>query len=319
MVGAVLVHGTRIIGEGYHARYGSAHAEVNAVGSVRSEDRKLIPESTLYVSLEPCCIHGNTPPCTDLILDQKIPRVIISAIDQTAEVRGRGIEILRRAGVEVKTAILPEAGKSLAAVRNTFVSHQRPYITLKFARSKDGFFAPQEHQQIWLSNRFSKRLVHRWRSESAAILVGYSTALIDNPQLTNRFYFGGSPLRLTLDRKGKLPADLRLFDGSQATLVFTEKEKTSPDPQLDFAKIDFSEQVPEQILQVLYRKKISSLLIEGGVQTLQSFISAGLWDQAFILTGNITLGKGIPAPLVGGRLRGQYRIDDDELLVFERV
>lgn len=319
MVGAVLVYQDRIIGEGYHIRYGGAHAEVNALNSVLPEDRPFIPQSTLYVSLEPCCIQGNTPPCTNLILDQQIPRLVISAIDQTAEVRGRGVEILRQAGVEVKTGVLQKEGEKLAAIRNTFVTEDRPYITLKFARSKDGFFAPGEHRQVWLSNRFSKRLVHRWRSEAAAILVGHSTALIDNPQLTNRLYYGDSPLRLTLDRRGKLPADLRLFDGSQPTLVFTEKQKNSPDSHLDFVKIDFSAHVPEQILRELHRRKISALFVEGGGKTLQSFLSAGLWDQALVLTGNITLEGGIPAPIVGGQLRGQYRIDDDELLVFSRM
>jgi diaminohydroxyphosphoribosylaminopyrimidine deaminase/5-amino-6-(5-phosphoribosylamino)uracil reductase len=318
MVGAVLVHEGRIIGEGFHARYGQAHAEVNTLRSVKPEDRHLIPHSTLFVSLEPCCIFGNTPPCTNLIIEHKIPRVVISVLDQTAEVHGKGVEILRRAGVEVRTGILPKGGAEIASIRNTFVSQERPFIILKYAQSKDGFFAPREHRQVWLSNPLSKRLVHRWRSESSAILVGQSTALIDNPRLSNRLYYGPSPVRLTIDRTGRLPADLHLFNGRHKTLVFTERQKASPDANLEFLPIDFSQPIIPQILAILFKRRISSLFVEGGAQTIQGFIDANSWDRALILTGAKPLGDGILAPRPGGILRGEYRIDTDQLLVLDR-
>jgi len=315
MVGAVLVYENRIIGEGFHQIYGGAHAEVNAVNSVTELDRKYIPDSTLYVSLEPCCIFGNTPPCTQLILDQGIKKVIISVLDQTAEVSGNGIRQLEAAGVEVKVGLCQKRGADLAQIRNTFVTQKRPYVILKYAQSEDGYLAPEHPQQYWLSNKFSKRLVHKWRSEFAAILVGNTTAFVDNPKLTNRLYYGSSPIRISIDRLGKLPPDLNLFDGSQKTLIFTQTQRVSPDNKLEFIKIDFKAPIFEQILSALADRKISSLLVEGGAKTLQSFIEQGFWDEARILIAPKMLGKGIAAPRLPGPVKHRYQIDQDQLII----
>jgi len=298
MVGAVLVHQNRIIGEGFHRRYGQAHAEVNAVNSVRAQDRHLLPEATLYVSLEPCCIFGKTPPCTNLILEHRIPRVVISCLDQTPGVAGKGVEILRTAEVEVLTGVLEAEGQRLSAIRNTFVTQQRPYVILKFAQTKSRFLGPEDGRQYWITNAYTKRLVHRWRSEADAILVGTNTALSDDPQLTNRFYFGKSPLRVVLDKSLRLPKTLALFDGTTPTLVFTERADVLGGEHLEYASIAFDQNLVPQILAHLAEKKCTSLIVEGGAQLLQAFLNAGIWDEARVFTGAKYLFKGIPAPIL---------------------
>ena len=315
MVGAVLVFEDRIIGEGWHRQYGQAHAEVNAVNCVKSSDRHLIEKSTLYVSLEPCCIHGNTPPCTGLILHHRIPRVVISCLDQTPQVKGQGVEILRNAGVEVITGVLAETGEALSAIRNTFVSAQRPYIFLKFARSKDGFMG-QPGQQVWISNPYSARLVHKWRSEFDAFLVGTQTALTDNPQLTNRHWFGKSPLRMVLDRNLRIPARHFLMDGSIKTWVVTESDQARETENLAFLKIKFDEMLLPNVLRRLFEHRITSLMVEGGAATLNSFIEGGWWDEALIFTGDKVLESGIPAPTVTGFLLEERTVGSDMLTIF---
>lgn len=276
MVGAVLVYQNTIIGEGYHQIYGGAHAEVNAVNSVPSKFQHLIAKSTLYVSLEPCCIFGRTPPCTNLILDQHIPRVIISCLDQTPNVNGRAVQLLREAGVEVHTKILESEGKILSQNRQTFVSKKRPYIILKYAQTSDGFIGRKE-KQVWISNELSKRWVHKWRSEVDAILIGTNTAIIDNPQLTNRLYFGKSPIRVLLDRRNAVPKSHRIFDSKAKTWVITENSLTA-------------------LVEQLYKKRIMSLMVEGGAQLFKSFISKNLWDEARVFEAEHTLGTGVKAP-----------------------
>ena len=316
MVGAVLVCDDRIIGEGFHRQYGQAHAEVNAVNNVRPEDRHLVPKATLYVSLEPCCIFGKTPPCTNLILEHRIPSVVISCLDQTPGVAGRGVEILRAAGVEVITGVLQAEGQRLSAIRNTFVSQQRPYIILKFAQTKDHFLGPEDGSQYWITNAFSKRLVHRWRSESDAVLVGTNTALSDNPQLTNRLYFGKSPLRVVVDRTGRLPDTLALFDGTSPTLVFTELINVVARKNLEYISIPFDKNLVRQILAHLADRKCTSLIVEGGTRILQAFLDAGLWDEARVFTGTKYLFKGIPAPLLPVAPAYSQSIAGDLLEVF---
>ncbi len=195
MVGAILVHKNRIIGEGYHEKFGQAHAEVNALRNVEPSDKKYISSSTLYVSLEPCCIHGNTPPCTDLIIKNGIPEVVISCLDQTPKVAGEGVGKLKRSGINVFEGLLKQKGERLSNIRNTFVTEERPYIILKYAQSLDGFIGKPD-RQVWLTNSVSKRLVHKWRQEADAIIVGTNTALIDNPKLTTRYFSGSCPLRI---------------------------------------------------------------------------------------------------------------------------
>jgi len=318
MVGAVLVHDDKIIGEGYHQKYGEAHAEVNAVRSVQAEHRRLIPKSTLYVSLEPCCIFGRTPPCTKLIIEHKIPKVVISCLDATPEVAGQGVKMLQDAGVEVQTGVLQAEGEELAGIRNTFAGHRRPFIILKYAQSQDGFMGiPGE--QVWLSNPYSKRLVHKWRSEVSAILVGTNTAVVDDPQLTNRLFFGPSPLRIVLDRTGRLSPKSKLLDDASPTWVVTANaEALQQGQQTKIIELDFDAELLENLLNKLYEAKVSSLLVEGGRQTLDAFLQKNLWDEARILVSEKLLGKGIPAPVLPDVSRRKHVVGSDTLFIYRK-
>lgn len=317
-VGAVIVYKNRIIGEGYHQYYGEAHAEVNAVGSVSASDRALLPYSTLYVSLEPCSIFGHTPPCTNLILAEKIPRVVIAGLDRTPGVNGQGIKTLKDAGVEVVLGVLAEAGMRLNNIRNTFVTLGRPYIILKFAQSRDHKIARIDRSQIWLTNGISKRLVHKWRAESDAILVGTNTAQFDNPQLNNRLHFGPSPIRLVLDQHLRLSSKIHFFDQSHPTIVFTDINNTFPasKPNLEYVGIPFGTESLSACLNHLHSKNIATLLVEGGAQLLNSFISANLWDEARVFTGNKWLIEGIEAPTLPIAPIHEKQVYDDKLQVF---
>jgi diaminohydroxyphosphoribosylaminopyrimidine deaminase/5-amino-6-(5-phosphoribosylamino)uracil reductase len=318
MVGAVLVYANRIIGEGYHHAHGQPHAEVNAIANVQASDQHLIKESTLYVSLEPCCIYGKTPPCTNLIIAHQIPRVVIAALDQTPGVNGKGVALLRAAGVEVRTSVLENAGKELAQIRNTFVQKNRPYVILKYAISQDQKLAPLHAQQFWLSNAFSKRLVHRWRMESDAILVGTNTAATDNPALSNRLYYGSSPIRIVLDRNLRLAPALKLFDKQQTTLVFTSMNQRPPDQeQIEYITIDYSKPTIPQILNILVKRKITSLIVEGGKQVLEGFIQANLWDEARVFQTNKWIGSGLSAPDLNQAIDQQYTIASDQLFIYK--
>lgn len=321
LVGAVIVYQNRIIGEGYHQQYGGPHAEVNAVNSVQAEDRKLLPLSTLYCSLEPCSIFGRTPPCCDLIIKKQIPKVVLSYIDHTPGVDGVSIEKMRAAGIEVTLNILLEKGKQLSAARNTFVKLQRPYIILKYAHSRDGFIAPAHEDSYWLTNSFSKRLVHKWRGEIDAILVGTQTALIDNPQLTNRLFHGPDPLRLVIDKKGRLPDSLHLFDGTVPTFVYTHKSNPSiQKAKLEFIQLDPQESDLKQILQHLHSINKMILLVEGGASLLSSFIEQGLWDEARIFESPKSLVEGIPAPKYpNGQREEHFQLQEDQLQVIYRT
>jgi diaminohydroxyphosphoribosylaminopyrimidine deaminase/5-amino-6-(5-phosphoribosylamino)uracil reductase len=316
MVGAVLVHEGRIIGEGWHQQYGQAHAEVNAVDSVRAEERKFIPDSTLYVSLEPCNVFGKTPPCTSLILKEKIKKVVISCIDHTPEVKGGGVAILENAGVEVVHGVLEKKGQAISAFRNTFTAKKRPFIQLKFAKSKNGYMG-QSGQQVWISNLFSKRLAHKYRAEYDAILIGTATALTDSPQLTNRLWFGKSPLRIVLDRHLKIPFNNQVFSKDSSTWVVTEKE--APPHSMDhvqYHRFPFDENLIERILALLFENKKTSLIVEGGAYTLNHFIKKGFWDEAWVFTGKKMIEGGIVAPLVFGEVLGEWPIGGDLLTIF---
>ncbi|MFK7936017.1 MAG: bifunctional diaminohydroxyphosphoribosylaminopyrimidine deaminase/5-amino-6-(5-phosphoribosylamino)uracil reductase RibD [Saprospiraceae bacterium] len=313
LVGAVLVHQGKIIGEGWHKKYGDAHAEVNALANVADENRNLIIESTLYVSLEPCCIYGRTPPCTSLIINHKIPRVVISCLDQTPGVAGRGVELLREAGVEVITGILEKEGKALSQIRNTFVTTNRPYILLKWAQSADGFIG-KSGEQVWLTQPITKRIVHKWRAETAAILVGTNTALTDNPQLTNRHYFGHSPLRIVLDRSAKIPFEHHLYAGTESTWMISEQIKPAGlHPTIEWKQLTFDDKLLQNLLELLAENGKSSLMVEGGSQLLNSFIKAGLWDEARIFTTKKSIHAGIAAPLIQGKRRSAVMIGLDKL------
>lgn len=297
MVGAVIVCDGKIIGEGYHRRCGEAHAEVNAIRSVRRTE--LLRRSTIYVSLEPCSHYGKTPPCADLIIAKQIPRVVVGCVDPFARVSGRGIQKLRDAGVEVTVGVLEEECRRLIRRFVTFHAEQRPYIVLKWARSADGFIDVERDggRPVVLSSPETQMLVHKHRAECKAILVGRRTALLDNPSLTVRSWHGANPLRLVLDRDLSLPAHLHLFDGTVPTIVFTARDEVSR-PGIDHVRLDFSQAVLPQLLDYLYRRGIQSLLVEGGRCLLQSFIDAGLWDEAFVEQVPRLLHGGVEAPLM---------------------
>lgn len=297
MVGAVIVHNGKIIGEGYHARCGEGHAEVNAIRSVK--DESLLKESTIYVSLEPCSHYGKTPPCADLIISKGIPRVVVGCIDPFSQVSGRGIQKLRDAGIDVTVGVLEDECKNLIRRFVTFNTRKRPYITLKWAESADGFIDinRENGSPVVMSTPITSMYVHKQRAEHKAILVGRRTALLDNPSLTTRNWYGANPLRLVIDRSLTLPSDLRLFDHSTPTLVFTEREKTAEE-NLEYITLDFSKDILPQILTVLYERKIQSLLVEGGTTLLQSFIDTELWDEIFVEHSAKVLGEGVKSPVI---------------------
>ncbi len=319
LVGAVIVYKNRIIGEGFHAAYGKAHAEVNAIASVKKEDRKFLKEATIYISLEPCCIYGNTPPCTDLIIENQIPKVVFSSIDNTAGVNGKSIELLKKAGCKVTFGILQSEGDQLTRFKNTFVVQKRPFIILKYAQSKDGFIA-KKGESIWLTNSISKRLVHKWRSETDAILIGTNTAEVDNPNLTNRLYFGSNPLRIVLDKRLRLSKRLNFYDDSVKTWIITEKDsQDTAFTNTSFVKLAFDKKLIPNFLERLYENRINSLIVEGGAELLNSFITYNLWDEARVFIGEGFLNDGIKAPTLSPFSHSKFMIGKDELYVFKNI
>jgi len=305
MVGAVIVYDDLIIGEGYHQKYGEAHAEVNAVKQVVekfSDYAELLNKSTIYVSLEPCAHYGKTPPCADLIIKHRIQKVVVGCRDPFEQVNGRGIEKLLAAGIEVTTGVLENECKWLNRRFFTRVQKHRPYVILKWAQTSDGFFAPADGSQFWITGTESRKLVHQWRGEEDAILVGTNTAKADNPQLNVRYANGRPPKRIVIDRKLKLHGNLNVFDHSVETFVFNEVKTDVEGKNKYIALEDFDNYVPQYILYQLYLQDIQSVIIEGGAFTLNSFIHAGLWDEARIFTGRVTLNKGINAPVVNGTI-----------------
>lgn len=297
MVGAVIVHNGKIIGEGYHAKCGEGHAEVNAIRSVK--DETLLKEATIYVSLEPCSHYGKTPPCADLIISKGIPKVVVGCIDPFSQVSGRGIRKLREAGIDVTVGVLEEECKNLIRRFVTFNTQKRPYVTLKWAESADGYIDinRENGSPVVLSTPVTSMYVHKQRAEHKAILVGRRTALLDNPSLTTRNWYGKSPLRLVIDRNLSLPSDLRLFDHSTPTIVFTAEERVNEE-NLEYITIDYSTDILPQILNVLYERKIQSLLVEGGTTLLQSFIDSGVWDEMFVEHSEIVLDEGVKSPVI---------------------
>jgi len=297
MVGAVLVYKDRIIGEGYHQQYGQPHAEVNCINSVKDEDRTLIAKSILYVSLEPCAHHGKTPPCADLIIANKIPDVIVACRDTYIEVDGKGIEKLKAAGVNVMVGVLEKEALELNKRFFTFHEKCRPYIILKWAQSKEGNIADADRSRVLISNEQTNILVHKWRSEEAAILVGTNTALYDDPSLTTRLWTGNNPVRMVIDSDLKLPATLHLFDNTVPTIVFN-KHKNEVDGLITYYKLRTDKNINLQILNALYELKLQSVIVEGGTRLLQSFIDNDYWDEVRIITNtDLSIVDGLSAPL----------------------
>ena len=324
MVGAVIVCDGRIIGEGFHIRAGEPHAEVNAVNSVKECDRHLLERSTIYVTLEPCSHYGKTPPCCDLIIACRMARVVIATTDFNAQVNGSGIERMRAAGIDVVVGLLETESRRLNGAFFAFHQKHRPYITLKWAQSSDGFIDRvrcSEEAPLRVSDGISRVAVHKLRAAHDAILVGTRTALLDNPSLDVRFWSGRSPLRLVVDRKGVLPLGLRLFDGSQPTVVFTENIRTDFGKNVEQVALCENVSVVEQITGWLHLRKINSLLVEGGSLTLQSFIDSGLWDSAHVETNpSLTVTEGVAAPCLANAVKvSEERCGGNVVSLFDRV
>jgi diaminohydroxyphosphoribosylaminopyrimidine deaminase/5-amino-6-(5-phosphoribosylamino)uracil reductase len=295
MVGAVLVYNDRTIGEGWHHYYGADHAEVNCLKNVAEADKHLIPESTMYVSLEPCAHYGITPPCAKRIVEERIKKVVIANTDPFEQVKGKGIDILQSAGIAVETGILEKEGFWVNRRFFCFHKQARPYIILKWAQTQDGFIAPADRQRLQITGKESQQLVHKWRTEEAAIMVGTNTAINDNPQLTARLWKGKQPLRIALDKNLHIPHTHQLFDEAAATWIVNEEHETL-EGNVHLIKLPFDETLLAGLLNRLRDAKMLSLIVEGGTALLNSFISMGLWDEARIFTGNITLQEGIKAP-----------------------
>jgi len=328
MVGCVIVHQNNIIGEGFTSAYGGPHAEVNAIASVL--DKSLLKSSTLYVTLEPCSHFGKTPPCTNLIIEQKIPNVVIGTLDTNSKVSGKGVEILKNAGCHVTIGILEDECKIHHKRFFLFYNKQRPYIILKWAETKDGFISPGRHYEqkgvisspterlprraenvtrndakpVWITNKLSRQLVHKWRAEEHAILVGTTTVLTDNPSLTVRDWTGQNPIRIVIDKDKKIPKDCKVFNTDTATIVISKED------------IDFNSNIASQISALLYKKDIQSVIVEGGSKMLQTFIDEDLWDEARVFTGNVTFNEGVKAPNFSGKLISESSIAGDMLKTY---
>ena len=304
MVGCVIVVDEKIVAEGYTSPYGGAHAEVNAIKSVK--DVSLLQKATLYVTLEPCAHFGKTPPCSDLIITHKIPRVVIGCLDEHEKVCGKGIAKLKAAGCEVTVGVLEAACKTHHKRFFTYHTKKRPYIILKWAESKDGFMAPlskPETKPVWISNTYSRQLVHQWRAEEQAILVGANTVVQDNPSLTTREVEGANPIRIVIDLKNSLPESYNIFNSEAKTIRLTSKDMDTKRP-LAF-----------EVCKALYKHQINSVIIEGGPKTLQAFIDENLWDEARIFTGELNLNEGILKPQINGTLVAETEIGSDCLKI----
>lgn len=310
----MIVHNATIIGEGWHYQAGRAHAEVNAINSVK--DKSLLKDATIYVSLEPCSHFGKTPPCANLIIEHQIKNVVIGCVDSFSEVSGKGIEKLKAHGHNVTVGVLEDECLSLNKRFFTFHNKKRPFIMLKWAQTADGFIAPDNNSEItWITNSYSRQLVHKLRAEEQAILVGTQTAVTDNPKLNCRTWKGKNPVRIVLDRTLRIPNNHHLFDNSITTIVFTEIERTNS-THLIYETVDFSKNIAPQICDVLYKHQIQSVIIEGGSKTLQSFIDTNLWDEARVFIGNTHFKSGIKAPEFKAKLTASKTIKEDRLLIY---
>lgn len=318
MVGCVVVHKGKIIGEGYHEKYGEAHAEVNAIRSVKSQE--LLKESTLYVTLEPCAHHGKTPPCSDLIVEKKVPKVVIGTIDPFAEVAGRGIEKMQKAGIQVELGLMEKDCRELNKRFFTFHQKHRPFIILKWAQTTDGFIDIDREtknfgEPTWITGPEALLRVHQLRAIENAIIVGTHTAEKDDPSLTVRHCEGTNPLRLVLDKNLRLPLQLKLFNSDSETIIinsFRNKKKGN----LEFIRVDYTQNILPQVLEILYQKEKLSLIVEGGRTLLQSFIDQQLWDEAHVYTGNKLFKSGVKAPQLNGIPVKLEKMGQDTLEIF---
>nr|WP_255510446.1 bifunctional diaminohydroxyphosphoribosylaminopyrimidine deaminase/5-amino-6-(5-phosphoribosylamino)uracil reductase RibD [Flavobacterium sp. GSA192] len=316
MVGSVIVYNNQIIGEGWHKKAGEPHAEVNAVNLVK--DKSLLEKATIYVSLEPCSHFGKTPPCCDLIIRNKIPNVVIGTVDPNKKVAGKGIKKLIEAGINVTVGVLEDECNALNKRFFTFHQQRRPYVILKWAESQDGFIAPierNEQKPVWITNQYSRQLVHKWRSEEQAILVGTQTAIDDNPKLDVRDWNGNNPVRVVLDKNNRIPKESFLLNNQIKTIVFCQTNIDANQENLIFERIDFEQNIAPQILTKLFEHQIQSVIIEGGRQTLQTFIDDNLWDEARIFKGKTIFKNGTKAPTIQPKTNQKQFILEDELII----
>lgn len=322
MVGCVIVHENQIIGEGYHQKYGGAHAEVNAINNVftnyGSDAPNLLKNATAYVNLEPCAHFGKTPPCADLLVKHQLKKVVIGNTDPFEAVSGKGITKLKDAGIAVKIGILEDECNQLNQRFFTRIQQQRPFIILKWAQTADGFFAPTHPSQKWITGKLAKQLSHQWRSEEDAILVGKNTALIDNPTLNTRLVKGKNPIRIVIDRNLEIPIGHNIYNNDAKTIIFNEI-KTEVNNNIHFVQMeDMQFYLAQKIAFQLYLMDIQSVIVEGGVQILNQFIGAGLWDEARIFTSSYTWNEGIKSPIIEGITIQKIQISNDQLTILSR-
>lgn len=325
------MHQNKIISEGFTSEYGGNHAEVNAVNGVKN--KSILKEATIYVTLEPCSHFGKTPPCADLLVKHQFKTVVIGCVDSNELVAGKGIERLKNAGINVVVGVLENECRTHHKRFFTVQNKKRPYIILKWAETKDGFIYPelvsgshneqilndvQHKKPVWISNNYSQQLVHKLRSKEHAILVGTNTVIADNPKLNVRSWTGNNPIRIVLDKSLRIPKSTNILDGSVKTIVLTEKENGlfEPSRELFYEQIDFTKNVAQQICEVLQKHQIQSVIIEGGTQTLQTFIEANLWDEANVFVGETTFKKGIKAPQFSAKMASEIKIKNDILKIY---
>ena len=317
LVGSVIVYENQIIGDGWHKKAGESHAEVNAINSVK--DKSLLSKATIYVSLEPCSHFGKTPPCSDLIIEHKIPNVVIGTLDPNEKVAGKGIQKLILAGHNVTIGVLDEECLELNKRFFTFHQKKRPYIILKWAETADGFIAPKnkdEQKPVWITNQYSRQLVHKWRTEEQAILVGTQTVLDDNPSLNVRDWEGNHPVKIILDRQNRLPENLTVFNSTEKTIIFSQSKRSFNNENCQTEVINFEGNLVQEICNNLFQHNIQSVIIEGGARTLQTFIDENLWDEARVFKGKNAFKEGTKAPKFSGKLVGKQTVLEDELLIF---
>lgn len=313
VVGSVIVYNGKIIGEGWHQKSGEAHAEVNAVNSVK--DKSLLKKATIYVTLEPCSHFGKTPPCCDLIIANEIPKVVVGCVDPNEKVAGKGIAKLVAHGKNVVVGILEKECIELNRRFFTFQNKKRPYVILKWAQSRDGFLGPNEKNDakpVWLTNQYSRQIVHKWRTEEHAILVGTQTAIDDNPALTARDWHGKNPIRIVIDRSHRIPKENHIFDNQAKTIAFSE----SPIDDIETELVTFDENLAAHLCEGLFRRDIQSIIVEGGSRLLQTFIDAGIWDEARVFTSDMVLGNGTKAPVFAYVPQQRHDIFGDKLQIF---
>ena len=318
LVGSVIVYENQIIGEGWHKKAGGPHAEVNAINSVK--DKSLLPKATIYVSLEPCSHFGKTPPCSDLIITHKIPNVVIGTVDPNEKVAGKGIQKLLEADIHVTIGTLEDSCNELNKRFFTFHQKKRPYIILKWAKTADGFIAPKSkdtQKPVWITNTYSRQLVHKWRSEEQGILVGTKTVLDDNPSLNVRDWQGNQPVKIVLDRQNRLDEDLAVFNSNAKTIVLSETQRIFKNEKCTSEVINFKDNLAQEICAVLFKNNIQSVIIEGGARILQTFIDANIWDEARIFKGTNSFLEGTKAPVFAGKLIQQESILNDTLSIFQ--